>query len=82
MSRAETFAIDEMDRLQAMAAQGLAMEDAADDAGHRRFSLALFAHSAQMVKREDLIENLDADIAECLLRCEVNHPYETCFGYL
>ena len=66
MSRAETFAIDEMDRLQAMAAQGLAMEDAADDAGRRRFSLALFAHSAQMVKQEDLIGNLDADIAEGL----------------
>ena len=82
MSRAETFAIDEMDRLQAMAAQGLAMEDAADDAGRRRFSLALFAHSAQMVKQEDLIGNLDADIAEGLLRFEVNDPYETCFGYL
>lgn len=82
MSRAETFAIGEMDRLQALAAQGLAMEDAADDAGRRRFSLALFAHSAQMVKQEDLIENLDADIAECLLRFEVNDPYETCFGYL
>lgn len=35
-----------------------------------------------MVKQEDLIENLDADIAECLLRFEVNDPYETCFGYL
>ena len=58
------------------------MEDAADDAGRRRFSLALFAHSAQMVKQEDLIGNLDADIAEGLLRFEVNDPYETCFGYL